>query len=420
MKSGISLILCLLFAAAAAEAQSDPATMAPDTWLSVPNTHMRTVAPTNGQFAGTWGVGGPAMVLLACGGGALDTKRSRLILWGGGHADYYGNELYAFDIPTMTWSRITDPFVNPVMDQEVNGDGSPNSRHTYSGLAYIAHADRFFGQAGSLAGVGFAKCDRTWTFDFVAKKWTDRAPATSPGGGFGVNCAYDPTTKKLWWGSGAGLWSYDYDTNAWTKHNADDFYYHTSTVDTKRGLMVVVGNGAVFSYDLKNANYVKQPWTTTGGDALVAKGNVGLDYDPVLDRIVAWAGGSPCLLNPDTKAWTVGSATGAPGEGSNGVYGRWRYVPSVNAFVVVTGIDDNVYFYKASTGTGTPAPAPPAPGPTPPGTTPTPTPTPSGSGGGGDSSKCGCGTISEAGLGWLALILLAAAGYSLKYFTPEP
>src|SRR4030095_382198 len=149
-----------------------------------------------------------------------------------------------------------------------------------------------------LAGAGFARCDRTGPFDCVAKKWSDRAPATSPGGGFGVTCAYDPTTKKLWWGSGAGLWSYDYDSNTWTKHNSDDFYYHTSTVDTKRGLLVVVGTGAVFSYDLKKANNVKQTWTTTGGDTLAAKGNVGLDYDPMTDRIVGWRGGSPYLLNP--------------------------------------------------------------------------------------------------------------------------
>src|SRR4029079_157760 len=166
MSNMIRLLLCL--------ASQDPGTMAPDTWMTVPDSRMRAVTPTNGQFAGTWGVGGPGMVLAAWGGGAVDTQRSRLILGGGGHADYYGNELYAFDILTLTWSRLTDPFVNPVMDQEVNADGTPNSRHTYSGLAYLEHADRFFGQAGSLAGIGFAKCDRSWTFDFVAKKWTDR------------------------------------------------------------------------------------------------------------------------------------------------------------------------------------------------------------------------------------------------------
>lgn len=395
-----TLILCL----------QDPSTMAPDTWMTVPDSKMRSVAPTNGQFAGTWGVGGPGMVIAAWGGGALDTTRSRLILWGGGHADYYGNELYAFDIPTRKWSRLTDPTVNPVMDQEVNADGTPNSRHTYGGLAYIAHADKFFGQAGSLAGVGFAKCDRTWTFDFAAKKWTDKAPATTPGGGFGVTCAYDPATKKLWWGGGTGLWSYDYDTNTWTKRNDDGFYYNTSAIDTKRGQMLVIGNNSLFSYDLKNGNYTKQNWPTTGGEAVVAAGNPGFDYDPTADRFVAWAGGAPYILDPSTKSWTTGSATGAPGPGSNGIYGRWRYVPSVNAFVVVTGADDNVYFYKASTGSGTPTPPPSTPTPPPP-STPAPGSSSSApSEGGGDSSKCGCGIVEPVRLEWLGLVALAASG----------
>ena len=43
-----TLMLCLA-------AQSTPATMPADSWLSV-NSRMRSVAPTNGQFAGTWGV----------------------------------------------------------------------------------------------------------------------------------------------------------------------------------------------------------------------------------------------------------------------------------------------------------------------------------------------------------------------------
>src|SRR5262245_50348956 len=196
MVSMSGVILCLVVA------QTTPSTMPADSWMAAPNSKMRSVAPKDGQFPGIWGNTGPSSVIIAWCGGALDTKRSRLVIWGGGHADYYGNELYTFDIATLTWSRITDPTINPVMDQEVNVDGTPNSRHTYSGLAYIASADRFFGQAGSLAGVGFAKCDRSWTFDFDAKKWTDRNPPTTSGGGFGVCCAYDPSTKKLWWGNG--------------------------------------------------------------------------------------------------------------------------------------------------------------------------------------------------------------------------
>jgi hypothetical protein len=332
-----------------AQVQITPETMSANSWLSVTNTPMGAVAPTYGQFPGTWGVGGPSQVIGAWGGAALDTKRSQLILWGGGHADYYGNELYAFDIPTLSWSRITDPFINPVLDQEVNADGTPNSRHTYSGLAYISHADRFFGIGGSLAGIGFAGCNRTWTFDFTTNKWSDRNPVSGPATGFGFNCSYDSTTKKVWLGTITGLWSYDYNQNIWMNHNSDNFYYHTSTMDTKRGTYVVVGNGEVFSYDIANGNYVKNVWSTTGGDRFIANGQIGFDYDPVSDRYVGFSSDSVYALDPVTKTWTAYGPAGAPGV-PNGIFGRWRYVPSVNAFILVTSASDDVHFYKFSAG----------------------------------------------------------------------
>ncbi len=367
-RSGCSaLLLATALAASSAAAQTGPDEMAANSWWAAPNSAMAAVAPTPGQFAGTWGVVGPAAVISAWGGAALDTARLRLVLWGGGHADYYGNELYAFSIQTLTWARLTDPFVDPVLDQEVNADGTPNSRHTYGGLAYLAHADRFFGQAGSLAGVGSARCDRTWVFDLAGSSWTDRAPATSPGGGFGCTATYAPDSGKLWWGacaaSFAGLWSYDDDTNTWTKHNDDNFYEHTSAYDSTRGLLVVVGNGEVFAYDVRGQSYTRQAWSTSGGDAFIARSAPGLDYDPVADRIVGWHGGPVYALDVEARTWTAFNPPGAPATTNNGIYGRWRYVPGVNAFVVVTDIDANVHFYKLTDGGALPTdPAPAAPG----------------------------------------------------------
>ena len=33
---------------------------------------------------------------------------------------------------------------------------------------------------------------------------------------------------------------------------------------------------------------------------------------------------------------------------SSGVFGRWRYVPSLNAFIAVSDANGNVFFYKYS------------------------------------------------------------------------
>jgi len=37
---------------------------------------------------------------------------------------------------------------------------------------------------------------------------------------------------------------------------------------------------------------------------------------------------------------------GAPPPSPYGTYGRWRYVPSLDAFIVVTAVSGNVHFFK--------------------------------------------------------------------------
>jgi ferric-dicitrate binding protein FerR (iron transport regulator) len=320
--------------------------MAPGSWLAVPGTPLEAVAPDGVKFAATRGILGPAGVIAAWSGGAFDTRRGRLVVWGGGHTDYHGNELYAFSVETMSWQRLSDPTAKPNLGQEENSDGTPNARATYNGLAYLSQADRFFSFGGRLAG-GDAGSRAIWMFDFEEKKWSRKSSSgPSPTGEIGTTCAYDPVTRKVWCGDGQGFYSYDVDADRWARHGDGDLYYFTSAVDTKRGFWVIVGNGKVFAVDIRSPHPVLQPWTTTGGAALVSQGNPGLDYDPVRDRIVGWSGGAVYALNPETKAWIATDAPGLPPPSPTGIYGRWRYVPSLDAFIVVTAASGNVHFFK--------------------------------------------------------------------------
>lgn len=336
-----------------------------NTWIEIPKSPLLSVAPKPDQFPKTWSVCGPSSVVMAWCGAAYDTKRGRLVIWGGGHADYHGNELYAFDVNKLAWERLTDPFPNPVNDQEVNADGTPNSRHTYGGLAYLAHVDRFFGLGGSLAGKGFAQCDRTWTFDFDAKKWEDRQPTGQlPGGGFCLGCAYDPVSKRLFFGSEhRGLFVYDYEKNTWAKLDDQPVDAQGFAVDTKRKLLVGMGRGRITLYDIGKNNFKQQVIKVPGAEDVVNAGNAaGLDYDPVADRIVAWASWAPdkvFALDLDTRTWEVKQADGGPKvsrSARNGVFGRWRYVASLNAFIAVSDAGANVFFYKNAAGAGQPQP----------------------------------------------------------------
>jgi hypothetical protein len=128
-------------------------------------------------------------------------------------------------------------------------------------------------------------------------------------------------------------------------------------MDTKRGLLLIVGRGSVFAYDVRGGNYSPQSWPASGASGLMSSGTPGFDYDPTTDKFVGWNGGnSVYILDPATKAWSSKSAAGGPAQnGAGGAYGRWRYAPSVNAFVALGDAKENVRFYKYSEGPGTSA-----------------------------------------------------------------
>ena len=96
---------------------------------------------------------------------AWDPKRSRMILYGGGHANYDGNEVYVFEGNTRQWKLgfwPTDAVIyNAATAEKLTVDGplnSPISAHTYDNSAYLEILDRYitFGGAGAHLGGPYA------------------------------------------------------------------------------------------------------------------------------------------------------------------------------------------------------------------------------------------------------------------------
>jgi len=68
-----------------------------------------------------------------------------MIVFGGGHNDYFGSDVHAFDLSTRQWSRISDGYVaggadaygaGAVYPDSVYPDGSPLPPHTYGYVQY--------------------------------------------------------------------------------------------------------------------------------------------------------------------------------------------------------------------------------------------------------------------------------------------
>lgn len=330
----------------------------PGEWYEVPNSHLRDVLP-NPIPPGN----GPESIIAAWNSGAYDAKRDKLVVFGGGHNDYGGNEIYVFDINSLRWSRIWGPSPNIPATQgpcnETYSDGNPASRHTYDGLEYLPNVDKFLAHGGSLyCGSGSASSG-TWLFDFNTLKWTRKTniPTCAQ---LEMVSAYDPVTGHVFVNGPAScneLLEYDPIANTWTERGESAGYRKVAAIDSKRRKMVVIGEGTADAYPLKKTGIIpRQRLNTKGANEILNANYPGFEYDPVSDKFVAWNGGAHVYtLNMDTLVWTKVTPVSTnkviptpPTE--SGTYGRFRYIPSKNAFIVVNHIDENVYIYKLSIG----------------------------------------------------------------------
>lgn len=355
--------------AAAADVPTDPG------WHEVMGTQLQAVCAGENGFPSVLGASGCWSITGAWSGAVFDSNRNRMIVFGGGHNDYYGNELYAFDLDTMTMERITDPGL-PIADScteaIVNGT-QPNSRHTYDGIEYIRDHDKMFVFGGSLAcGAGNFGSD-TWTFDFQSNTWKRMQPAGPiPDGDAGMMTAYDPDTGLIYLHDRKHLYAYDVQLDTYTQltDNATTLGYHLSAeIDSRARKFVIVGYdsvqgaGRVYTYDISvNSSYDQQQLSTSGGTPIVNEAYPGLAYDPNTGEIVAWsteAGSSVYSLDVNDGTWSQMAFPGGPAPSSNGTHGRWRYSPNSKVFVTVNRVADNVYLFKSSA-VAIPRPNPPS------------------------------------------------------------
>lgn len=388
----------------------------PGEWYEFPNSKMNSVDPCPKHGCVYSGTNGQDGVMSAWGGGAYDTKRDQLMVWGGGHSNYGGNEVYAFGpltSATPSWKRITEPSLVPVSGVDVYPDGTPTARHTYNVIQYDPIRDMFISllqtshytvsgaplgaitstrlNALSLDPVSLAKPAYGWKNDY-----TMYPDAIAPADAAGSASAWDPVKQGFWvkrtnstpfsffdpaGNSSAGTWQYAGNAGFYSRDRT------TLAVDSKRHQLVGIGgrwepiagerygNGnGLYKYDLNNlSSPVTHPVSSgdAGGKTVEIAPSPGFVYDPVGDRFLAWSGGTAIYqLNPVTFEWLklanlAGNTVNPGAPNATGTFGRFRYVPSKYGLIVVNRNTESVFFYKlnnaiSSTPTAviTPTPAP--------------------------------------------------------------
>jgi hypothetical protein len=378
--------MLLPFAASAAHPLDD---LEPGVWYEVPNSAVESVAydyPPGFYFGNT-----DDMRFLTESGGSYDSTRDRMIVWGGGHADYAGNEIYVFDIETLRWSRVNAP--SPRFDTsgliessgyypDANGNPDPQqprSRHSYWYQVYVPVIDRYCSVGMVFSFPNSRTARNVDCFNFEDRRWERKRDAITTGA-LGV-AMFDPATQRVWihgtfWSNSDGFlaeWNPVSDT-ATRRSNAPSGVKEASApaLDTRRHDLAFLGVGELRVFDLdKGGMLVPQPRALQGDTAIAQMKRGGFAYDPVNDRYVAWSGDinhqprDIYVITPET--WTVTrvslGGSKAPREpatfstgGSNGVYGRLAYIPTKQAFILINNrLSDKVFFFKLPP-TGAPPP----------------------------------------------------------------
>jgi hypothetical protein len=341
--------------------------MAENTWSRVNINRFNDVwiSPTQ-EPAG--GFGSPGSVIEAWSSMAWDSNRGNLIFWGGGHANYAGNEVYQWQASTLEWQRSSLPSAvvlkDPSQSRYETSDGplnSPISSHTYDNQAFLATADRFvtLGGAAWNTGGSFAienpdgSLSRTGPYFWDPSKadankvggldgsgvdpatpggqmWENRNNLTNippVGGGFrnGTTAAAQQNGKDvLFIENGAGLWKMTVndvndsaqDTYEQLGRRWNSFVVSSGAGDydpTRNIYLRTIGNGFMF-YDINTAgagnnNQIVNYIDLTGG-LFVPGAGYGLVYDEIRDRFVFWDGDDNlfALTAPDllsANGWTV-------------------------------------------------------------------------------------------------------------------
>lgn len=139
-------------------------------------------------------------------------KSGSMVVFGGGHNDYFGSDMHAFDLHTRHWSRISDGYVSQDADSYGPGavyqyaeypDGSPLPPHTYDYVQYSPVSNDFIlfkGQIELGPEVRAVAIPHMFNFDTLSwRRGPKHAKAILNSGGFTV---WDESRQKLWGHSG--------------------------------------------------------------------------------------------------------------------------------------------------------------------------------------------------------------------------
>lgn len=309
-------------------------------------------------------------------GGCWDSKRNRLLIMGGGHNSYFGNDVFGLTVAAVgSMARIFNPslYLRTDYDEIALSDGTISSRHTWNKIAYCPDQDFMVAMGGSSPVSGVISSD-IWTCDMSTAsmnptdRWVLRYRAAVDYTVFNANnTVYHPVHKLVYFmygGAGGSNCRFSYwdpanpgsgnTTQCWTQLRQTDQTWgvNTTVIDPVRDLYIGIGSNAVKAIDINTSPWTVVDHTPGSPPTILSSTYPGVAYDPVLDKVVCWDGGDTVYyLNTSDWSWTSENiftlhGTHGPAALANGTFGRFRYDAAHGAFAYYGDVDANGFVLR--------------------------------------------------------------------------
>src|SRR5579883_257493 len=343
--------------AVAVAASAQAAALGDYSWQRVADSALKQVCPDRAQSE-AWKLGIANGCIYKADGAAgvyVPETQHWYLIGGNGSADYFGNEVYAFNAATMRPERVTEPTPINRTREFVDGrfqfrgcdgalhldDGAiaPANRRDQGQVAYDPLLRQIIvGPGGFVRGGGCAGATLNqwvtdmWSFDPVGRAWKQIAGADDRFGGTGWNTWFlDPATGSGYSGGGSrnkaprGGYLVDVAAHPPSAVLVDNVYPFgpsagPTAIDTRHHFalhLVPARPGdqpGVTAFDLNGLSmhrygtdgrpgttgeiggpgllFRPEPgWTIRGATSFLSVAWPSLTYNPKLDMFVAWAGG---------------------------------------------------------------------------------------------------------------------------------
>jgi hypothetical protein len=323
------------------------------------------------EIPGTAGAGGaPAD---AYSGVALkDATSELLVAAAGGHGDSSDNRTVSIrlDQDAPRWVVRSPPSPTTGMDLAYNADGQPASMHTYSSTHYSAKVDRVMRVRPRFTFPSANDINTNDGFHLATNRWDGAGVHPLAMLGYGMVSDGD---GNVWT---SAFEKYDPETKQWTRPittRTQASVRFPAAYDSRRRQLFTLqwGDGQGFNSGLSASRVpvdgtAQLEVTFTPGPGLTQwladqPAYAGMDYDPVNDEFLFYAGGSWAgaltphpervfAITPSASGpWTlsVKPVTGVPAVVAGaGVQNRFRYVPALGGFVLLARTNAPLWFLR--------------------------------------------------------------------------